>query len=64
MNNKLNYILGAILVAALAIALGTPLAAVVVYRNRKKLFPGMSDHELPKVVDGKEPVSASSQKSS
>jgi prefoldin subunit 5 len=64
LNTKLNYILGAILVAALAIALGTPLAAVVVYKNRHKLFPGMSDHELPKVVDGKEPVAASSNKSS
>jgi prefoldin subunit 5 len=64
LNNKLNYILGAILIAALAIAVGTPLAAIVVYRNRRKLFPGMSDHELPKVVDGKEPVSASSHKSS
>jgi septal ring factor EnvC (AmiA/AmiB activator) len=64
LNNKLNYIFGAILIAALAIALGTPLAAIVVYRNRHKLFPGMSDHELPKVVDGKEPVAASSNKSS
>ncbi len=63
LNTKLNYILGAILVAALAIALGTPLAAIVVYRNRRKLFPGMSDHELPEVVDGKEPVAASSNKS-
>lgn len=56
LNAKLNYILGAILIAALAIAVGTPLAAIVVYRNRHKLFPGMSDHELPKVVDGKEPA--------
>lgn len=57
LNTKLNYILMAILGAAIAIALGTPLAAIVVYRNRKTFFPGMSDHELPKVVDGKAPVS-------
>ncbi len=57
LNTKLNYILMAILTAAVAISLGTPFAAIMVYRNRRKLFPGMSDHEMPKVVDGKEPVS-------
>ena len=57
LNTKLNYILMAIIAAAVAISLGTPFAAIMVYRNRRKLFPGMSEHDMPKVVDGKEPVS-------
>jgi hypothetical protein len=56
---QLSLILLAILVAAAAVAIGTPVAAVLIYRNRHKLFPGMSDHEMPKVVEpGKEPVGA------
>jgi DNA repair exonuclease SbcCD ATPase subunit len=57
--NQLSLILLAILVAAAAVAIGTPVAAVMIYRNRHKLFPGMSDREMPKVVEpGKEPASA------
>jgi hypothetical protein len=57
--NQLSLILLAILVAAAAVAIGTPVAAVLMYKNRHKLFPGMSDHDMPKVVQpDKEPVSA------
>ncbi|HEY9775843.1 MAG TPA: hypothetical protein V6C81_18925 [Planktothrix sp.] len=49
LQTQLNFILMAILVAAFAIAIGTPIAAVVMYRNRHKLFPDMKEHDLPKV---------------
>lgn len=39
-------VLLAILIAAGAIAVGTPVAAILVYRNRRKLFPDMRDEEL------------------
>lgn len=45
---RLNMILGAILFAALAIAVGTPVAAVLLYKHRHKL--GVSDQELPKAA--------------
>ncbi len=48
----LATVLGAIVVATIAISIGTPLAAIVVYRNRKRIFPNMSDQELvPKDKD-------------
>jgi chromosome segregation ATPase len=49
---QLNLVLFAIVCAAIAIAIGTPLAAVLVYRNRHKLFPDLRDHELPQVQPG------------
>lgn len=50
LENQLNFIILAIFVAAGAIAFGTPLAAVLIYKNRQKLFPDMMKHdELPKV---------------
>jgi septal ring factor EnvC (AmiA/AmiB activator) len=51
LENQLNFIILAIFVAAGAIAFGTPLAAVLIYKNRHKLFPEMMKHdELPKVT--------------
>jgi hypothetical protein len=36
-----------IVMSTIAIAIGTPLAAVLIYRNRRKLFPNMSDRDFP-----------------
>jgi chromosome segregation ATPase len=55
---QLNWVLLAILVAAVAIAVGTPLAAILVYRHRHTLFPGMKEHEMPQVTPGTPPVSS------
>ncbi|HEY9760830.1 MAG TPA: hypothetical protein V6C97_37105 [Oculatellaceae cyanobacterium] len=46
MKTLLATVLAAILIATIAISIGTPIAAIYVYRNRKKIFPGLSDHEL------------------
>ena len=46
MKALLATVLGAILLATVAISIGTPIAAIAIYRNRKKIFPNMSDHEL------------------
>jgi chromosome segregation ATPase len=54
---RLNLILIAILVASVGIAIGTPVAAVWLYKNRQKL--GVHDSELPKAAQPKnssEPV--------
>ncbi len=45
---QLNLVLLAILFTAVVIAIGTPIAAIQVYRNRHKIFPDLGDHELPK----------------
>ncbi len=60
---QLNFILLAILVASIAVAVGTPIAAILVYRYRHKLFPDLKEHELPKVEPGRPNghVGASSQ---
>lgn len=50
---QLNIVIMAILVAAIATAIGTPIAAVVLWKYREKLFPGIS-HEIPKAVEVKE----------
>ncbi len=39
LHTMLHWVLVAIVLSVLAITLGTPLAAIYVYRNRKKLFP-------------------------
>jgi peptidoglycan hydrolase CwlO-like protein len=46
---QLAWILVAIMVASVAIAFGTPVAAILIYINRHKLFPGKST-ELPDVT--------------
>jgi peptidoglycan hydrolase CwlO-like protein len=43
----LTTVLFAILLAAGIIAIGTPIAAILIYRNRRKLFPDMSDRDFP-----------------
>jgi hypothetical protein len=55
---QLNWVLLAILVAAVAIAVGTPLAAILVYRHRHTLFPDLKEHELPQVTPGTPPISS------
>ncbi|MBX9722266.1 MAG: hypothetical protein K2X81_12775 [Candidatus Obscuribacterales bacterium] len=50
---QLNMILAAIMFATLAIAIGTPVAALLIYVNRRKLFPKISEQEMPKVTPGK-----------
>lgn len=47
MKALLATVLFAIVVAALGIAFGTPIAAVLIYKNRRKIFPNMSDREFP-----------------
>jgi hypothetical protein len=42
----LTTVLFTILVAAGIIAIGTPIAAILIYRNRRKLFPDMSDRDF------------------
>jgi chromosome segregation ATPase len=43
----LAAVLGAIVVATICIALGTPIAAVLVYKHRRTLFPNMHDRDFP-----------------
>ena len=47
MKGLIQLVVVMIVVSAIAIAIGTPLAAVLIYRNRRKLFPNMSDHDFP-----------------
>jgi len=44
---QLGFILLAIMVAAVMVAVGTPVAAIFIYMNRHKLFPGKS-RDLPR----------------
>lgn len=57
----LTTVLFAILMAAGIIAIGTPIAAVLIYRNRRKLFPDMSDRDFPvaKATDNRPTMHAS-----
>jgi chromosome segregation ATPase len=48
-NIRLNLVLVAILLTAVLIVFGTPIAAILVYRYRHRLFPGLGEHELPKL---------------
>jgi len=45
---QLNLVLGAIVMAAIAIAVGTPIAAILIYRFRDKLFPAKTAASLPR----------------
>lgn len=49
LHTMLHWVLVAIVVSVLAITIGTPLAGVYVYRNRKKLFPHLREpgQDLP-----------------
>jgi peptidoglycan hydrolase CwlO-like protein len=47
MKALLQLVLGAIFLATFAIAIGTPIAAVLIYKNRHKIFPQISDHDFP-----------------
>ncbi len=49
LHTMLHWVLVAIVVGVLAITIGTPLAAVYVYRNRKKFFPHLREpgNDLP-----------------
>jgi|AGTN01.3.fsa_nt_gi hypothetical protein len=49
LQNQLNFIILAIFVAAGAIAFGTPVAAVLLYKYRHKFFPGLKESDLPRV---------------
>jgi len=42
----LASVLAAMFLATITVAVGTPVAALLIYRNRKKLFPGLRDEEL------------------
>lgn len=52
----LTTVLFTIFAAAVIIAVGTPIAAILIYRNRRRLFPDMPDGDfpLPKQVDRKQ----------
>lgn len=39
-------VLLAIMIAAVLVAIGTPIAAIWIYRNRRNLFPDLRDQEL------------------
>lgn len=43
MKALLPLILFAIVVAAIAVAIGTPIAAILVYKHRSRLFPDMQE---------------------
>jgi hypothetical protein len=45
----LGTVLASIYVAAALICFGIPLAAFMVYKNRRKLFPGTHEHDMPVV---------------
>lgn len=45
----LASVLLAIVLATVIIVIGTPLAAIFVYKNRKKFFPDLTDKDLPVV---------------
>jgi septal ring factor EnvC (AmiA/AmiB activator) len=47
MRALLATVLGAIVLAAVCIAVGTPIAAVLIYKHRRTLFPTMRDHDFP-----------------
>src|SRR5262249_41232582 len=49
LQNQLNFIILAISIAAGAIAIGTPVEAVLLYKYRHKFFPDLKDRDLPKV---------------
>lgn len=51
----LATILFTIVIAAIAVAIGTPIAAILIYKNRHKIFPDMRDHDFP---GAKEPLTA------
>lgn len=46
---QLNFVLLAIVAAAIGIAVGTPIAAFLIYRNRHKLFPDLKEKDLPEL---------------
>ena len=47
MKQLIKMVLVTIVIGALLTAVGTPLAAILIYRNRRKLFPNLSDQEFP-----------------
>ncbi|MBS1955487.1 MAG: hypothetical protein JST89_14990 [Cyanobacteria bacterium SZAS-4] len=56
----LHWVLVAIVVGVLAIVIGTPLAAIYVYRNRKRFFPHLREpgNDLPINMPGDKTLSA------
>ena len=46
MKALLATVLGAVVLGCILIAVGTPFAGFIIYRNRHKLFPGLRDSEL------------------
>jgi peptidoglycan hydrolase CwlO-like protein len=48
----LTSVLFTIVAAAVAITIGTPIAAILIYKYRRKLFPNMSDREFPVAKSG------------
>lgn len=49
MKALLATVLGAVIIGCISIAIGTPFAAFLIYKNRRKLFPGLRDSDLPQV---------------
>lgn len=43
-------VLFTIMIASICIAVGTPIAAVLIYKNRKKIFPNINESEMPQVT--------------
>ncbi len=60
LHTMLHWVLVAIVVAVLAITLGTPLAAIYVFRNRKRFFPYLREpgNDLPIDTRGDRTLSA------
>jgi len=44
---QLNFVLLAIVLATIGVVFGMPLAAIIVYRNKEKLFPAQVTADLP-----------------
>ncbi|HEY9714754.1 MAG TPA: hypothetical protein V6C72_14900, partial [Chroococcales cyanobacterium] len=54
---QLNFIILAIIISAISIAIGTPVAAIVLYKYRHKLFPDVA-RDMPKVEAPPKPTSS------
>lgn len=59
---QLNWIIAAIVFAAILIAVGTPVAGFLIYVNRHKLFPAVPERDMPKVDTSQTPARGSARR--
>ena len=53
--DRLVTVLAAIVMATICIAIGTPIAAVLVYKNRHRFFPNIDEQDFPGTAVPDEP---------